>query len=807
MREIIEKTTTIRLNPWIIDEFKANNNELLDELKSKLPKCEISLFEDYIQLETSTNEANNYLSIVDKFINECKKRLENQLHECKYKNLRVVMKSGLKPHAILIDEDFIRLNLSKLSLDVNREKLENSLEFSIHDCKFDTKPHNSGFIITNSVRDAQYLVNNNHLFGINSQIFPSFNINGTYSGYEKPALKLTWFISESNDIAILKFKPNANLNEICDKLNQRGFIARTSNKDGNGKIIVLSVRYKDNFLDEIDFRNYVYKFEPLINNCIFPRQKVTEKCDIQNVKEKLYEQLKQYDLIDNIDKINILPQIRFDDGSFKPQMTAYIEYEDYENACKAIGFLNGKIGVLGTGRLHLSFVFKKTFKIDKYLFDKIYQKQFENIKKRIETEFDGEIMTLKTLNNQNLKFRLLSSKYNEFHESINLLNELLEPLVIRMNSNELEKLSNLFYTNKYLIDLESKENSFVQIDLTHCQLIIYGPNRHILYEKLREYLASIQNYSYYEMPLKAFDEFYTNIIRNDSDMCRLMKNAFFEGSQVELNLRTKTATLSFDKMLLQKVHNKLSEMNTFKAICGICMLNIDIPFELATCGHQFCNECVQRQFSYNLFECTTCNKGFSIADIWKLSDNDYKLLNAKCLASSEKHIQCNGYIICKACDYPCKINNENKSYFCRYCNISYCNECDNHFHGKISCEFITKDFQLYKQYVNENAKKCPKCNVVIEKNDGCNHMICTQCDCNFCWECQIEFSQSEIVYHVRNAHQNPNVNNENNDVINAVENLIDVEAAPVNAVSTEEENENEHESLFDNTNSEPLIVM
>ncbi len=37
------------------------------------------------------------------------------------------------------------------------------------------------------------------------------------------------------------------------------------------------------------------------------------------------------------------------------------------------------------------------------------------------------------------------------------------------------------------------------------------------------------------------------------------------------------------------------------------------------------------------------------------------------------------------------------------------------------------------------TKKCPnpatKCTVPIEKNEGCQHMTCTQCRHEFCWVC------------------------------------------------------------------------
>ena len=33
---------------------------------------------------------------------------------------------------------------------------------------------------------------------------------------------------------------------------------------------------------------------------------------------------------------------------------------------------------------------------------------------------------------------------------------------------------------------------------------------------------------------------------------------------------------------------------------------------------------------------------------------------------------------------------------------------------------------------------CPVCAAVIEREDGCNQMLC-HCGCEFCYECQEEF--------------------------------------------------------------------
>ena len=68
----------------------------------------------------------------------------------------------------------------------------------------------------------------------------------------------------------------------------------------------------------------------------------------------------------------------------------------------------------------------------------------------------------------------------------------------------------------------------------------------------------------------------------------------------------------------------------------------------------------------------------------------------------------------------------------------YCFECLKPPHGKETCETILeKDFLLWKK--DKVIKKCPKCKIYTEKNEGCNHMTCTSCKFQWCWLCEGEY--------------------------------------------------------------------
>jgi ariadne-1 len=77
------------------------------------------------------------------------------------------------------------------------------------------------------------------------------------------------------------------------------------------------------------------------------------------------------------------------------------------------------------------------------------------------------------------------------------------------------------------------------------------------------------------------------------------------------------------------------------------------------------------------------------------------------------------------------------------CGNSFCFKCDNQFHRPATCtmyknwEIKNSSESLNLTWIIANTKPCPnaKCEYPIEKNQGCNHMICKKCGHEFCWMC------------------------------------------------------------------------
>jgi hypothetical protein len=65
----------------------------------------------------------------------------------------------------------------------------------------------------------------------------------------------------------------------------------------------------------------------------------------------------------------------------------------------------------------------------------------------------------------------------------------------------------------------------------------------------------------------------------------------------------------------------------------------------------------------------------------------------------------------------------------------WCYECLKDWHKDSTCEEIQdKDFQIWSK--GKILKRCPNCKIYTEKNEGCNHMTCTECKYQWCWLCE-----------------------------------------------------------------------
>lgn len=70
---------------------------------------------------------------------------------------------------------------------------------------------------------------------------------------------------------------------------------------------------------------------------------------------------------------------------------------------------------------------------------------------------------------------------------------------------------------------------------------------------------------------------------------------------------------------------------------------------------------------------------------------------------------------------------------CYNCGVKSCYTHDVTWHEDQTCEEYDENMKKPDEYLSQNTKKCPKCSLSIEKNEGCDHMTCDNCRYEFCW--------------------------------------------------------------------------
>jgi len=171
------------------------------------------------------------------------------------------------------------------------------------------------------------------------------------------------------------------------------------------------------------------------------------------------------------------------------------------------------------------------------------------------------------------------------------------------------------------------------------------------------------------------------------------------------------------------------------------------------CHHRFCNDCWSSYLKVKITEgevarinCPALNCKYTVPDliVHKLVDKEiyekYLRFVTKTFVEDNAHItwcpapRCGNAITADML--------HGTTVKCR-CGFSFCFSCHNEAHTPATCEQVKlwamkcNDDSETSHWLGANTKDCPRttCGVLIEKNNGCNHMTCRQCSHEFCWMC------------------------------------------------------------------------
>ncbi|CCC68849.1 hypothetical protein NCAS_0B07650 [Naumovozyma castellii] len=221
--------------------------------------------------------------------------------------------------------------------------------------------------------------------------------------------------------------------------------------------------------------------------------------------------------------------------------------------------------------------------------------------------------------------------------------------------------------------------------------------------------------------------------------------------------------------LLQQIGLKSAEVNGSSDVRGIkhrndfmCIIcceekNTD-TFSLE-CGHEYCLDCYRHYIQDKLHEgniitCMDCSLVLKNVDIDQIMGHasSTKLMNSSIKSFVQKHHR--NYKWCPYADCKHIIHLKDTSSLAEYGRLHYspfvkcseghrfCFSCGFEIHAPADCNITSAWVKKAKKesenlnWVLSHTKECPKCSVSIEKNGGCNHMVCSNCKYQFCWICE-----------------------------------------------------------------------
>lgn len=223
-----------------------------------------------------------------------------------------------------------------------------------------------------------------------------------------------------------------------------------------------------------------------------------------------------------------------------------------------------------------------------------------------------------------------------------------------------------------------------------------------------------------------------------------------------------------DKLAADSDATAVDSSGHTEVLCQICY--DDVPerdtFQLG-CRHQYCRSCytghMKAKISDGLSSIGTtcpaskCRELCTYKVFRKLLSAEDRLL----LARYESFLVMNFITTTQFCKYcPGKncgrvaIGSSISTVKCD-CGISFCFNCGQEAHDPCSCEQLrqwtikSNDESENLIWIMANTQRCPnpKCDNPIEKNQGCNHMTCSQCRHEFCWICLSDWKQHNGSYY------------------------------------------------------------
>eukprot|EP00210_Caulerpa_lentillifera_P004215 g4020.t1 len=204
--------------------------------------------------------------------------------------------------------------------------------------------------------------------------------------------------------------------------------------------------------------------------------------------------------------------------------------------------------------------------------------------------------------------------------------------------------------------------------------------------------------------------------------------------------------------------------------CPICMTEdsgVNFVY-FSDCGDYFCNDCFSQYCSHKIkdgqvdfccpgYNCKTCIPAGVLKE--HISQTDFTRWEDLLLNRTLETMQDIKY--CPKCSTAC-IEETGKFSQCTKCFFCFCTDCYRPWHPGTKCISVEETLEQmgasmseYEESKTEKARfildlqnqlkslamvrkesrPCPQCGMAIEKDGGCNHMVCIYCKAHYCHAC------------------------------------------------------------------------
>ncbi|XP_043934690.1 E3 ubiquitin-protein ligase ARIH2 isoform X2 [Protopterus annectens] len=214
--------------------------------------------------------------------------------------------------------------------------------------------------------------------------------------------------------------------------------------------------------------------------------------------------------------------------------------------------------------------------------------------------------------------------------------------------------------------------------------------------------------------------------------------------------------------------------------CGVCMQSVRKESLLClACQHNFCRSCWEQHSTVLVRDGVGVGISCMAQDCPLRTPEDVilPLLPNEELREKYRRYLFRDYVeshfqlqLCPGADCPMVIKVQEpkaRRVQCSRCSEVFCFKCRQMYHAPTDCATIKKwltkcaDDSETANYISAHTKDCPKCNICIEKNGGCNHMQCSKCKHDFCWMCLGDWkTHGSEYYECSRYKENPDIVNQ-----------------------------------------------